>query len=367
MVSVVVAGKVKRYTPEELQDKLSELLPAFENYNITKVTKHTTFTTTQTTLCQKCCHNIRVFMGNFEDRYSDVYKQTESSSGYPSYVSTSTSKAVWYSEEGAWVIGSYSDGSVYAKLESHNECPDMVDSNNPTWLVYNSVTNEWQPDYEIKIECIQRVLLAPYFTLTASEPVRYGGNFLGLYHAMDNILINENSVYKHSYLELYVQVFKNRIRFGISLDLNKEGWNLEFNSDDLTMYVWNGTDFVPDPLFKVNELTQIPEEDPVVNDVPCKLQMSSDGPLGRLFPDQMGVYKLIEGLLVYNKPIWKHVSKPFYIRVDDGGSWFVTSVSWLRCLFFWPLSFLFYLFSAKKPVPMAILENYITMGFNLPI
>lgn len=141
------------------------------------------------------------------------------------------------------------------------------------------------------------------------------------------MLINENSVYKHSYLELYVQFYKNGIRFGISLDLNKDGWNLEFNNNDLTMYAWNGTDFVPDPLFQISEFAQIPKEDPVVNDVPCKLQMSSDGPLGRLFPDQMGVYKLIEGLLVYNKPIWKHVSKPFYIRVDEAGDWFVTSVS----------------------------------------
>ena len=125
------------------------------------------------------------------------------------------------------------------------------------------------------------------------------------------------------------QFYKNGIRFGISLDLNKDGWNLEFNSNDLTMYAWNGTDFEPDPLFQISEFAQIPEEDPaVVNNVPCKLQMSSDGPLGRLFPDQMGVYILIEGFSVYNKPIWKHVSKPFYIRVDEAGDWFVTSVSW---------------------------------------
>ena len=188
-------------------------------------------------------------------------------------------------------------------------------------------------DYEIKIECVQRVLETPYFVLTSSEPVRFGGNFLGPYYAMDNMLINENSVYKHSYLELYVQFYKNGIRFGISLDLNKDGWNLEFNSNDLTMYAWNGTDFEPDPLFQISEFAQIPEEDPVVNDVPCKLQMSSDGPLGRLFPDQMGVYILIEGFSVYNKPIWKHVSKPFYIRVDEAGDWFVTSVSWFKCFY----------------------------------
>ena len=190
-------------------------------------------------------------------------------------------------------------------------------------------------DYEIKIECVQRVLETPYFVLTSSEPVRFGGNFLGPYYAMDNMLINENSVYKHFHLELYVQFYKNGIRFGISLDLNKDGWNLEFNSNDLTMYAWNGTDFEPDPLFQISEFAQIPEEDPaVVNDVPCKLQMSSDGPLGRLFPDQMGVYILIEGFSVYNKPIWKHVSKPFYIRVDEAGDWFVTSVSWFRWFYF---------------------------------
>lgn len=91
-------------------------------------------------------------MSNFEDRFSDVYKETVSLVyGHPAYVSSSTSKAVWY-QEGAWVIGSGTDYSVYAKLETSNECPNMVDpndvrrsANDPIWFVYNSVSQEWQP------------------------------------------------------------------------------------------------------------------------------------------------------------------------------------------------------------------------------
>ena len=309
-------------------------------------------------------------MDTFYPTFSGIYERSIllSRDNYPGYVSTSLSKAIWYHEEGAWVIGSAIDYSVYAKLENSTECPTdpMYTSK---WFVYNSLDQNWYPDdnFDIKIECVMRELEAPYFRVLAANPVRFGGNYVGLYDAMDHIMINENSVYKHRDLDLYVQSYKNGIRLASSLDLFKDGWTLEWHDYDSTMYVWNGTEFVPEPAFMVFKLREQPQEEPVVNEeVPCKLQMSSDGPLGRLFPDQMGIYKLMDGLLVYNKPIWKHVSKDFYIRVDDVGDWFVSSVSdtfYIIMIHLIP----FHSFSAKTPVIMDILENYITMDFRLRI
>ena len=143
LVVSVVAGKVKRYTTEEFNSTSEDYIYPAYDYNTGGE---------QQPQCQKCCHNIRVFMANFEGRFSDVYKETVSFvNGYPAYVSSSTSKAVWY-QEGAWVIGSGTDYSVYAKLETSNECPNMVDpndvrrsANDPKWFVYNSVSQDWQP------------------------------------------------------------------------------------------------------------------------------------------------------------------------------------------------------------------------------
>merc|ERR1711971_1451934 len=129
--------------------------------------------------------------------------------------------------------------------------------------------------------------------------VRFGGNYFGVYYAMKNVLVNENSVYKHQHLSLYVQYYQTKIRFAHSLDLDKDGWVLEFGDYTGLFSSWNGTNFVPDPAFQIETFEQLPEDPPVIDNIPCKLQMSSEGPLGSLFPDQMGVYKLIENDLVY--------------------------------------------------------------------
>ena len=156
----------------------------------------------------------------------------------------------------------------------------------------------------------------------------YGGNYVGFYYAMNNMLINENSIFKHKELSLYALYYKSKFVFSQSLDLEKSGWNLEQDFKRTSIFfAWNGTSFVPDSGFYVQFLEELPENLPATEEFPCKLQMKSDGPLGTLFPDQMGVYKLIEDYLVYNKPIWKHISRNFYLRVDEYGEWIVSSVS----------------------------------------
>ena len=150
---------------------------------------------------------------------------------------------------------------------------------------------------------------------------------MGRYGILSDLLINENPVYKHEYYKMYAIWYKQKLVFSTELDVVENGWNLELRDNNI--WVWNldQQEFVYEASFSISSQDIYPEIDTTNKIIPCKLQISSRGKLGQYFPDQLGIYKLIENVTVYNNPIWKHISKDFYLRVDNGGEWIVTSVS----------------------------------------
>lgn len=183
-------------------------------------------------------------------------------------------------------------------------------------------------DNELRANCVNRFSGQPFLLLTAANPVPFGMEFVGRYEALSDILINENPVYRHEYYEAYAIWYKQKLVFTGFLDVFKHGWNLEFDGVWIGR-VWNKDqrEFLYEDSFSISFSDVIPEIESSQEVLPCKLQISSNGKVGHHFPDQMGVYKLMENFTVYNNPIWKHISKDFYIRIDNGGTWIVTSVS----------------------------------------
>ena len=190
---------------------------------------------------------------------------------------------------------------------------------------------------QIEVKCVHRNNLQPYLFVNSNEPIPYGSSFNGRYYTLKNVLMNENPVYRHEYYELYAMLYKNKLCFSSSLDFDKEGWNIEVDFDGL-IKVWNAEEqnFIPEQRLNIAFFDVVPDLLLQTDSeyIPCKLQMSSDGELGKQFPEKMGVYKLIDDYLVFGKPIWKHISKKLYIRVDSSATWIVTRVSLhiFRCL-----------------------------------
>ena len=177
------------------------------------------------------------------------------------------------------------------------------------------------------MNCVKRNVDKPFLLLTASYPVPYGTEFVGQYNIQDDMLINENPVYKYEFYQMYAIWYQQKLIFSKELDVVKDGWFLELRGD--SFWVWNSEqkEFLYEDTFSLSDYDVIPEIETQNDGIPCKLQISSKGKLNQYFPDQFGVYKLISNFSVYNNPVWKHISKDFYLRVDNGGQWIVTSVS----------------------------------------
>merc|ERR1711902_417342 len=51
---------------------------------------------------------------------------------------------------------------------------------------------------------------------------------------------------------------------------------------------------------------------------------TSKGLLGLVYRDQMGIYYLIENLLIHGRPVWQHKSGKYFLRMDNEGSWILS-------------------------------------------
>ena len=186
---------------------------------------------------------------------------------------------------------------------------------------------------------------------------------MGLYNILE-LSMNGYPVYKHEFYKMYAIWHQERYIFSTELDDFMAGLGVELEvHDDKDIWVWNveQKEYVYEPSFSISAYDVLPEIDTFNENIPCKLQISSKGKLAQYFPDQLGIYKLIENVTVYNNPIWKHLAKDFYLRVDEGGFWIVSTVS-IFFTHFLLTSFPFHIFSARIRAIMHSSVGELTMG-----
>ena len=122
---------------------------------------------------------------------------------------------------------------------------------------------------------------------------KWGGNALGRYVRIDSS-VNLQPVYQHEFFELYFYWNIQTGRYSIGENPLVDSIFVQVDPTNGVSQVWNSYD----KIWEVVTYLAIEEYDylPSVNtseESPCKLMLQSDGPLGQLYPETMGVYHLI--------------------------------------------------------------------------
>ena len=170
-----------------------------------------------------------------------------------------------------------------------------------------------------------------YMVVQSFSPIEFGMELTGIYQVIPLIQLNGYPVYKHNHLAYFA--FFNQDKMVITYehiyDVATKGQTLEMDTT-YQILVWNGdkAEFLPEPSLRILFSKTVPIDPNSTNiEIPCKVEISSEGRIGEVFPEQMGIYKVIDNLLVNNRPVLKHISRNYYMRVNENGYWIVTSVS----------------------------------------
>ena len=171
-------------------------------------------------------------------------------------------------------------------------------------------------------------------TTRSNQPIPWGGACLGRYAVIENMTVNYKPVFKHEFFPLYMfSLSDGAYCVGTNLDVTLDGCIIRYENvnnyydEEFARFatVWNRIEqrFEEQPLIQIS-----PGPDEAEGEVaPCKVFMNSEGPLGGVYPDQMGVYFLVTNASFYGRPVYRHRSGRYYLKVDQEGSWIVSDVT----------------------------------------